>query len=415
EAFLMQAHAIAQRIVSADRHQIINTQPLEIFQNFRREIVLFLIELRAQMFRHVALAGFAGIGARRMQKGAAGAACAVHRVFGQQLIVVRIVVIFVAHYVDQATPTVPEANDLIAFAQRAIGNAANCGVEAGNVTAPGQDSDDALLGADTSHICATVWIRLNAQFYTEKPADETEQQVSVIQPLQPWIAEISTPGRNRRGALVKLQRKWSAVVVVALLAIAASLEPAFAWNDRGHMSVGYVAYLRLKPATRDRVNALLKLNPNYNDWEAKVSKQIPNATADDKNMMIFMLATTWADEIKRDRSYKQDGTQSGNRPEGSPDPGRNTGYDDLLMHKYWHFIDTPFSRDGTTLPPIPTPNAQERIALFRTVLASSSPDQLKSYDLVWLLHIVGDIHQPLHASTRVSKADPDGDAGGNLV
>jgi len=250
--------------------------------------------------------------------------------------------------------------------------------------------------------------------------DETEQQVSVVQPLLPWIAEIldcreSMPGRNRRGALLKLQRKWSAVMVVAMLGIAASLEPAFAWNDRGHMSVGYVAYLRLKPAARDRVNALLKLNPNYNDWEAKVSKQIPNASADDKNMMIFMLATTWADEIKRDRSYKQDGTQGGNRPEGSPDPGRNTGYDDLLMHKYWHFIDTPFSRDGTTLPPIPTPNAQERIALFRTVLASSSPDQLKSYDLVWLLHIVGDIHQPLHASTRVSKADPDGDAGGNLV
>src|SRR5690348_14084820 len=61
------------------------------------------------------------------------------------------------------------------------------------------------------------------------------------------------------------------------------------------------------------------------------------------------------------------------------------------------------------------PNAQERIALFRTVLASSSPDELKSYDLVWLLHIVGDIHQPLHASTRVRQPDPDGDAGGNLV
>jgi hypothetical protein len=85
------------------------------------------------------------------------------------------------------------------------------------------------------------------------------------------------------------------------------------------------------------------------------------------------------------------------------------------MHKYWHFIDTPFSIDGTTLPPIPTPNAQERIALFRTVLASSSSDELKSYDLVWLLHIVGDIHQPLHAATRVSQADPEGDAGGNLV
>jgi hypothetical protein len=214
---------------------------------------------------------------------------------------------------------------------------------------------------------------------------------------------------------VKTQRRLLVAGIAFLLANAVSLQPASAWNDRGHMTVGYVAYKRLKPATRDRVHALLKLNPKYNAWAAKVDEQMPNASPDDKSLMIFMLATTWADEIKRDRGYKQDGTQGGNRPDGSPDPGRNTGYDDLLMHKYWHFMDTPFSTDGTPLPPIPTPNAQERIALFRTVLASSSPDKLKSYDLVWLLHIVGDIHQPLHASTRVSQPDPDGDAGGNLV
>src|SRR5262249_37294414 len=67
------------------------------------------------------------------------------------------------------------------------------------------------------------------------------------------------------------------------------------------------------------------------------------------------------------------------------------------------------------LSPIPTPNAQERIALFRGVLASGSADALKSYDLVWLLHLVGDVHQPLHCSTRVSSTHRDGDSGGNDV
>ena len=42
-------------------------------------------------------------------------------------------------------------------------------------------------------------------------------------------------------------------------------------------------------------------------------------------------------------------------------------------------------------------------------------DRLKSYDLTWLLHLVGDVHQPLHSATRVSSTQPDGDAGGNLV
>ena len=190
---------------------------------------------------------------------------------------------------------------------------------------------------------------------------------------------------------------------------------AFGWNDRGHMSVAYIAYKQLTAKTRDRVNALLKLNPKYSDWAATVDEQAPTASADDRNLMIFMIAATWADQIKRDSAYTKDGTQNGNRPQGSPDPGKNTGYDDLRMHKYWHFIDTPFSTDGTSLPAIPTPNAQERIALFRAVLASASSDGLKSYDLTWLLHLVGDIHQPLHASTRVSSMDPEGDAGGNLV
>jgi hypothetical protein len=212
-----------------------------------------------------------------------------------------------------------------------------------------------------------------------------------------------------------LKRKLLGALLGLALALGLS-EQARGWNDRGHMSVAYLAYKHLTPATRDRVNALLKLNPKYNDWAATVEEQVPNASADNKNLMIFMIAATWADQIKRDANYKKDGDQNGNRPNGSPDPGKNTGYDDLLMHKYWHFIDTPFTSDGTALPAVPAPNAQDRIALFRTVLGSTgAADGLKSYDLAWLLHLVGDVHQPLHASTRVSSTDPDGDAGGNLV
>lgn len=209
--------------------------------------------------------------------------------------------------------------------------------------------------------------------------------------------------------------KFRILAGVALLVMLGTAETASAWNDRGHMTVAYLAYKKLKPTKRDRVDALLKLNPKYSEWEATINQQIPNATQKDKNLMIFMIAATWADQIKRDKSYTSDGSDRGNRPDGSPDPTRNTGYDDLLMHKYWHFIDTPFSADGTALPAIPTPNAEDRIALFRKILGSDSFDSLKSYDLVWLLHIVGDIHQPLHCSTRVSAAEPQGDAGGNTV
>jgi hypothetical protein len=184
-----------------------------------------------------------------------------------------------------------------------------------------------------------------------------------------------------------------------------------AWGGIGHMTVAYVAYQKLTPTAKARVRDLLKLNPDYANWE----KQIPVGTsADDHDRMIFMIASVWADDIKGEPQYSDDGTDGGNTPGGAAS-SQNIGYSDLLRHKYWHFVDTPFSPDQTPLPSVPAPNAQTQIIAFRAVLASVQPDELKSYDLVWLLHLVGDIHQPLHAVTRVTRSAPKGDAGGNRV
>ena len=184
-----------------------------------------------------------------------------------------------------------------------------------------------------------------------------------------------------------------------------------AWGPIGHMTVAYVAYQNLTPAAKARVRELLKLNPDFANWE----KQIPARTsADDHDRMIFMMASVWPDDIKGEAQYSDDGSEGGNVP-GGPASSQNIGYSDLLRHRYWHFVDTPFSPDQTPLPPIPAPNAQTQIVAFRAVLSSSQPDELKSYDLVWLIHMVGDIHQPLHAVTRITAAHPKGDAGGNLV
>ncbi len=126
-----------------------------------------------------------------------------------------------------------------------------------------------------------------------------------------------------------------------------------------------------------------------------------------------MIAAIWADDIKGDSKYSDDGPDP-NTPDGASS-SQNIGYGDLFRHRYWHFIDTPFYIDNTSGYTTPTPNAQTQIAAFRAVLASSQSDDLKSYDLVWLLHLIGDIHQPLHATTRVSQVETKGDAGGNAV
>jgi hypothetical protein len=198
-----------------------------------------------------------------------------------------------------------------------------------------------------------------------------------------------------------------AAVALAILAAA----PAYAWNDTGHMAVAYLAYQQLTPSSRARVKHLLRLNPAYRRWVHAAPKGLSTTSRD---RVVFMLAATWADQIKRDPSYDDDGSAGGDRPDGASSR-RNVGYSDRLRHKYWHFIDTPFARDGTALPAVPRPNARTQITAFRAVLASTKPDALKSYDLTWLLHLVGDVHQPLHCATRVRHADPDGDDGGNGV
>jgi len=205
--------------------------------------------------------------------------------------------------------------------------------------------------------------------------------------------------------------KLGRFALAILLGITAASTPAFAWNDEGHMAVAYLAYQRLQPATRNRVDALLALNPYYSRWSAA----IPAGTSEaDTKMAIFMIAATWPDQLRNDPTYNDDGSNGGNTPAG-PESTQNIGYSDHLRHKYWHFIDIPFSQDGSPLPPVPAPNAQTQIAAFRKTLRSGRPDNVKSYDLAWLEHLEGDVHQPLHAIMRVSAGMLAGDAGGNLV
>ncbi|MFZ0746261.1 MAG: S1/P1 nuclease [Terracidiphilus sp.] len=203
---------------------------------------------------------------------------------------------------------------------------------------------------------------------------------------------------------MQCKRRFLAVVVVLLLACGQAL----AWNSVGHMTVAYAAYQKLTPAERGRVAVLLKLNPNYAEWLTF----IPAGTSDaDRDMYVFMMAATWPDEIKAMGS----GYTGNDTPPRAELATLNSGYGDKETHKYWHFVNTPFSEDGTSLPPVSSPTAVQKIGDFRTALGTSEPDSIKSYDLVWLLHLVGDVHQPLHCATRVTKAKPHGDEGGNLV
>jgi hypothetical protein len=202
-----------------------------------------------------------------------------------------------------------------------------------------------------------------------------------------------------------------AVRIIAQLLTAATVTlfsfNAQAWHAAGHMMTAAVAWQQMTPAARKRASELLKLNPDYNIWVKGVAAAAKDKTA-------FVRAATWPDDIKDTKTHPSS-VDDGEEPT-NPNAAANVGYSDRLMHKYWHYVDLPFSPDGSTLADPKNPNAETQIKTFRdTIAAAGSSDDVKSYDVTWLIHMVGDVHQPLHATSRFTKLLPQGDEGGNLV
>src|SRR5580693_7510749 len=99
-------------------------------------------------------AGFrdaAGIRARGMQESAAGACRAVNNFLRHHQEIVGIVVVLFADHLDKAGPAMAETDDLIALMKCARGDAANRGIETGDVAAARKNTDDAFFGVDVCH------------------------------------------------------------------------------------------------------------------------------------------------------------------------------------------------------------------------------------------------------------------------
>jgi hypothetical protein len=203
---------------------------------------------------------------------------------------------------------------------------------------------------------------------------------------------------------------WKVLAVVLFFA-GSLVSSVQAWNGTGHMVVAYIAYRNLTSETQARVDALLKLNPMYSAWVKGVS-------ASQRGLVAFVSAATWPDCIKLAQQcpgYVADGTDNGDTPPAGAEALRNIGYADTSMHKYWHYIDKPYANAGVSGENPKTPNAETEIVLLTKAIGQNESNNIKSYDVVWLEHLVGDIHQPLHTISRFTKNHPHGDAGGNDV
>jgi hypothetical protein len=152
----------------------------------------------------------------------------------------------------------------------------------------------------------------------------------------------------------------------ALAALGLLVGNAFAWNSVGHRVIATIALENLLPSVKAEADRLLAAAPN-------------GASTD------FVTVSTWADETRT--------------RENGP----------------WHYIDYYFRSDGQ--PATHKPDEQNvvwAIAKFSQVLGDKTkPDAERAEALRFLIHFVGDIHQPLHATARETAEHPEGDRGGN--
>jgi hypothetical protein len=172
------------------------------------------------------------------------------------------------------------------------------------------------------------------------------------------------------------------------LALLLLLAPALAhaWNAAGHRLTALIAWQQLSPAGRDAVATLLTAHPDHPRWTTRARSVEPAA--------LLAEAATWPDDIRGDPRFHDEGSEPPTPPvPGLPDTGR---------HRRWHYVD---------LGPDDKPVAGEldrRIGELARTLGAAGSAAERAWALPWLVHLVGDIHQPLH----VGHAE---DGGGNAV
>ena len=155
-----------------------------------------------------------------------------------------------------------------------------------------------------------------------------------------------------------MSRPAALLLAAALLPAAALPSPAAAWGLNGHRTVGQIAANHLAPETARAVAELIG----------------PQSLA---------RVSTWADEIRSDPAWAH------------ADP--------------WHYIDFPDEDTLETAERAPEGDVLEAMERFEAVLRDrEAPLEERARALKFLVHFVGDVHQPLH----VGRGD---DRGGNEV
>jgi hypothetical protein len=201
------------------------------------------------------------------------------------------------------------------------------------------------------------------------------------------------------------------LIVLLSWSLAISTETAYAWSPGGHRVVAYVAWLQLDNETRAKAVELIKQHERYEeDFVERMPPSVADGSQETKDQWSYLQAATW------------------------PDIARN---EPQFHHAKWHYVNYPYfvrpedkaaldlSRVNVEAELPATITDENDLNILQAMLlneqmlhSDSSTNQQKGLHLCWLMHLVGDVHQPLHSTALFTAgvfSDDDGDRGGNQI
>lgn len=174
-----------------------------------------------------------------------------------------------------------------------------------------------------------------------------------------------------------------------------------AWVGSGHKIIAMIVWDELTPKAREKAIEILKQHPRY---EKDLLAGLPAGSDESAAARYaFAVAATWPDMV-RSQSHPMHFAAN---------------------HPNWHYIDLPYhpenGADDGKPPAADAPKDGPRDiveALTKNAADLQNPattNEDRAMALCWILHLGGDIHQPLHAIEMFSTQFPEGDKGGNAL
>ncbi|CAG9578345.1 p1/s1_nuclease [Leishmania major strain Friedlin] len=165
------------------------------------------------------------------------------------------------------------------------------------------------------------------------------------------------------------------VLCLLVLSSALCVTEVLGWGCVGHMLLAEIAHRQLNDENKEKLDAMAHAFVQSGPFESSPD---------------MVQAACWADDVKRWGQYAM---------------------------ATWHFFATPYNPEDINITdPVATVNA---VTVSRNMVTSlrrtNAPLYLLNFAWVNLVHILGDLHQPLHTISRYSSKYPHGDKGGNEV